>query len=214
MTLIIYGFRKSTCTRRVALICKELNVPYEVVDVNLAAGEQRSEAHLARQPFGVVPAISDNGFELFESRAICRYLVQKYGKPGPDSLMPDPKDVEATAKFEQAASIENNNFDVFAGQIALESVVKPMRGGTTDTEVVKKNTAILEAKLDVYDRILSKQKYLAGDVLTIADLFHLPFGMVITEGAKYDGLLKRPNVARWWKDISSRPAWQAVKDGA
>ncbi|THU81853.1 glutathione S-transferase-like protein [Dendrothele bispora CBS 962.96] len=214
MTLTIHGYRKSACTRRVAVVCKELNIPYEVATVNLIAGEHRSEAHLVRQPFGLVPTISDNGFELFESRAICRYLVQKYGKPGPDGLMPDPRDIEATANFEQAASIENNHFDFYAWQIALESVIKPMKGESTDPEIIKKNTTILEAKLDGYERILSKQKYLAGDVLTIADLFHLPFGMAITEGAKYDGLLKRPNVARWWKDISSRPAWQAVKDGA
>ncbi|KAF5365652.1 hypothetical protein D9758_003163 [Tetrapyrgos nigripes] len=183
----------------------------QIDEVNLVKGEQRSEDHLKRQPFGVVPAISDNGFELFESRAICRYLVSKYGKLGPEGLMPDPHDVEATAKFEQAASIENNNFDVAAGQICLEAVVKPTRGGTTDAERVKKYIAILESKLDGYEAILSKQKYLAGDTLTIADLFHLPFGTAITEGAGYEGLLKRPNVARWWKDISSRPTWQAVK---
>lgn len=58
MVLTIYGFRGSTCTRRVALICKELNLPYEVVDVNLIKGEQRSPEHLARQPFGLVPTIS------------------------------------------------------------------------------------------------------------------------------------------------------------
>ena len=57
MTLIIYGFRPSHCTRRVAVICKELNVSYEIVDVNLPKGEQKSPENLARQPFGVVPAI-------------------------------------------------------------------------------------------------------------------------------------------------------------
>lgn len=39
--------------------------------------------------------------------------------------MPDPADIAATAKFEQAASIENNNFDPHAGQLILELVIKP-----------------------------------------------------------------------------------------
>jgi glutathione S-transferase len=57
MTLKIYGINFSSCTRRVAVVCKELNVPYELVTVDILKGEQRSAEHLVRQPFGVIPAI-------------------------------------------------------------------------------------------------------------------------------------------------------------
>jgi hypothetical protein len=57
MTLKLYGFRFSSCTRRVAVVCKELNVPYELIPVDITKGEQRSAEHLARQPFGLVPTI-------------------------------------------------------------------------------------------------------------------------------------------------------------
>lgn len=57
MPLKIYGFKLSSCTRRVAVICKELQVPYELIQVDLSKGEQHSPAHLARQPFGLVPTI-------------------------------------------------------------------------------------------------------------------------------------------------------------
>ncbi|KAJ7734756.1 glutathione S-transferase [Mycena maculata] len=208
----IYGFRFSSCTRRVALICKELQVPYELITVDISKGEQRTPAHLARQPFGVVPAIEDDGLELFESRAICRYLVAKYGPTS--TLVPDHKDIIATAKFEQAASIENNNFDPMGGQIMLELVMKPARGGQTDQEHLKSVLATMNSKLDAYETILSKQKYLAGDTVTIADLFHLPWAYGLTEKANLDLITSRPSVARWYQDISARPAWQAVKDGA
>lgn len=61
MVLTIYGFGPSHCTRRVAVVCKELNVPYDIVTVNLAQGEQKSAEHLARQPFAVVPTIQVSG---------------------------------------------------------------------------------------------------------------------------------------------------------
>ena len=53
----IHGSPLSTCTRRVALIAKERNVPYEVVVVNLAGGEHKQPPHLQHQPFGQIPYI-------------------------------------------------------------------------------------------------------------------------------------------------------------
>lgn len=50
--------------------------------------------------------------------------------------------------------------------------------------------------------------------VTLADLFHLPYGALIADHAGFKGLTATPNVARWWADISSRPSWNAVKGGA
>src|SRR5438477_3651369 len=55
MVLKLYGFIYSTNTQRVVLVLKELNVPYEFVNVDLTKGEQKSAEYLAKQPFGVVP---------------------------------------------------------------------------------------------------------------------------------------------------------------
>ena len=55
----------------------------------------------------------------------------------------------------------------------------------------------LEAKLDVYDQILSKQKYLGGDEVTLADLFHLPYGSLLEkQGIDYLVSGRVPNVTR------------------
>ncbi|EIN03543.1 glutathione S-transferase [Punctularia strigosozonata HHB-11173 SS5] len=211
MVLKIYGMTVSTCTRRVATVCKALDIPYELIGVNFAVAEHKSPAYLEKQPFGQVPYIDDDGFILFESRAICRYLALKYGK---GKLI--PSDLPALAKFEQAASIETSNFDAFASVIAAEKVFKPMQGLTTNDALVTQLAATLETKLNGYEAILSKQKYLAGDELTLADLFHLPYGSMLEPcGFKFlSDTAKHPNVARWWSEISSHPAWLAVKDGA
>ncbi|KAI0298226.1 glutathione S-transferase [Russula brevipes] len=210
MAFRLHGFPQSTCTRRVAHIARERNIPYEVVPVNPAVGEHKQPPHLAHQPFGQVPyVILEDGFELFESRAISRHLATL--GTGPQLIPTEPR---ARARFEQAASVEYAQFDPIASNIFKETVLKQIFGQPIDEERVKAQLPLLEGKLDGYEAILSKQKYLAGDELTLADLFHLPYGSVVFDRLGYGGLDKRPNVARWWKEISSRPAWQAVKDGA
>ncbi|KZT05162.1 glutathione transferase [Laetiporus sulphureus 93-53] len=214
MVLKLYGFSPSHCTRRVGVVLKELNVPYELVTIDMLKDEHKAAPSLAHQPFGQVPYIDDDGFQLFESRAIARYLVAKYSGQGP-RLVPDPSDVERTALFEQAASIELSNFDPYMNALAWEVMFKKYSGGTADEVIVADLVKTLNSKLDAYEVLLSKSKYLAGDEVTLADLFHLPFGTSLGLMG-YDLLTteSRPNVARWWKDISSRPAWLAAKDGA
>ncbi|KAJ3522130.1 hypothetical protein NM688_g8920 [Phlebia brevispora] len=132
------------------------------------------------QPFGQVPYIDDDGFILFESRAIGRYIAAKYHDQG-TPLLPKPTDLKAIGLFEQAASIETSDFDVYASGIAFEKVFKPFRGGTTNEETVKTYFATLQGKLAGYERILSKQKYLAGEEISVADLFHLPYGAMLAK---------------------------------
>jgi glutathione S-transferase len=96
---------------------------------------------------------------LYESRAIARYLATLGS--GPELIPTEPK---ARAKFEQAASIEHSQFDPIACGILLERVFKQYWGATADEERVSELILQLESKLDGYEAILSKQKYLASDV--------------------------------------------------
>ena len=75
-----------------------------------------------------------------------------------------PTEPRARAKFEQAASIEYAQFDPIASTIASEKVFKPHYGEVTNEALVTELVGRLEIKLDAYEAILSKQKYLAGDV--------------------------------------------------
>ncbi|KAG2366645.1 glutathione S-transferase [Suillus spraguei] len=207
----LYGKPSSSWTRFVGLVFKEKNIPYEMISVDLAKGEQKAPAFLANQPFGQVPYIDDDGFILYESRAIARYLSKKYPNQGTPLIPTDPK---AEALFEQAASIEAFNFTAFVGLIVAEKVFKPRSGLQPNEERVDELLASVLPKLDAYDVILSKQKYLAGDSVTLADLAHLPYGTAFCGVGYAEVFESRPNVARWWKDISNRPAWLAVKDSA
>ncbi|KAH9018603.1 glutathione S-transferase [Lactarius pseudohatsudake] len=205
----LYGAPRSTCTRRVALIAKERNIPYNLTTVDLMTGEHTKASYREHQPFGQVPYIIHDGLELFESRAIGRY-VATLGS-GTELIPTEP---HARAKFEQACSIEYCQFDPVASTIAYEKVFKGYLGQKTNEPLVAELVIKLNGKLDAYEIILGKQKYLAGNVVTLADLYHLPYGTIIFEHLKLGELEKRPNLQRWWKDITSRPTWQAVKDAA
>ncbi|KAI8974567.1 glutathione S-transferase [Trametes punicea] len=209
MVLKLYGNPVSTCTNRVRTVLEELNVPYELVTIDFSKGEHKAPAFTAIQPFGQVPYIDDDGFKLYESRAIARYIALKYGGIG--KLIPDPKDVQKYALFEQAASIELSNFDVFAAGLAWENLFKPAFGGQTNETIVQNYKTSLEGKLAAYDVILGKTKYLAGDEITLADLFHLPYGQLLEkQGIDYLVSGRWPNVTRWWKDVSSRESWKKI----
>jgi len=98
--LKIYGHPMSTCTRKVLFTLNETNTPYELTVVDFAKGEHKQAAHLAHQPFGQLPALTDGAFEMYESRAMARYIDHKAG----GKLT--PKDAEGEARMEVNYSLE------------------------------------------------------------------------------------------------------------
>lgn len=65
----------------------------------------------------------------------------------------------------------------------------------------------LEGVLAVYDGILAKQAYLAGDELTLADLFHLPYGKMVKEQGGAELFAKFPHVDKWFAALEKRESW-------
>lgn len=61
-------------TSRVLVTLHEKALPYTFIPVDIAKGEQKSEDYKKLQPFAMVPVLEDDGFVMYESRAICRYL--------------------------------------------------------------------------------------------------------------------------------------------
>ncbi|KAG9007848.1 hypothetical protein FRB90_009203 [Tulasnella sp. 427] len=205
MTVTLHGWDLSTCTRRVKCVLFEKDVDFVLKHVNLGGGENKTEAYLKIQPFGQIPVLEDDGFYLFESRAITRYIATKYANQG-TKLLPDPSDLKAVALFEQAACIEQADFDPYASEIAVEKVFKPYKGVASDEAAFKKLVTSLNSKLDAYERLLTEHKYLAGDELTLADLWHLPYGEIAERFAPeiYES---HPKFNAWWQALKTRPSW-------
>ncbi|KAK7699683.1 hypothetical protein SLS64_011456 [Diaporthe eres] len=127
-------------------------------------GAHKEKQYIANlHPFGRIPALQDGDLILFESRAICRYLVAKYAKD--DSTLRVPTQPTEVARFEQLASVEYSYFDPPVTQLAYEKLFKSMMGhGETDNEVASKLTDQLEEALSYYEAHLSVGRYITGKV--------------------------------------------------
>jgi glutathione S-transferase len=93
----IYAFALSAPSRFVMSVLKHAKIDFEAVDVDLTSQEQKSEAHLKRNPNGKVPVMEDGDFTLFESLAIIRYVLDT---KAPNSPL-FPTDVKIRAKINQ-----------------------------------------------------------------------------------------------------------------
>ncbi|KAJ7096844.1 glutathione S-transferase [Mycena epipterygia] len=189
----------------VAMVLAEKKIPFELIVIDMANKDHKTPEYMAKHPFGQVPMFDDDGFVLYESRAICRYLAEKYAEQGTSLI---PTGLKEKALFEQAASIEYANFL----PPCMESVWKQRYNLPVDEAALAGVVSELFAKLDVYEVILGKQKYVGGDDFTLADIFHLYYTPLLAQaGIKIMTIEDRPNVTRWWNDIISRPTWVQLK---
>jgi glutathione S-transferase len=196
----IFGHPMSTCTRKVLMTLGETKTPHEFVTVDFATGEHKKPAHLAHQPFGQVPAMEDDGFGLYESRAICKYINEKVG----GHLV--PKDLRGHALVEQWASVETSNFTPHAMKFIYHDVFKRPQDEAT-LEAAKQG---VEKALGVMEATLAKTPYLAGKELSLADIFFMPYveyGMVTPLKETF---ARYPHTSAWWTRVSERPTWLKV----
>ncbi|KAJ7118262.1 glutathione S-transferase [Mycena epipterygia] len=193
----------------VAMVLAEKQIPFELIVIDMANKDHKTAEYLAKHPFGQVPMIDDDGFVLYESRAICRYLAEKYAAQGTPLI---PTGLKEKALFEQAASVESANFFPVVTKVGMESLWKQRHNLPVDEAVLAQAVSELSTKLDVYETILAKQKFVGGNNFTLADIFHLYYTPLLAEaGIKIMTSEDRPNVTRWWNSISSRPTWVQLK---
>lgn len=194
----LYGNPRSTCTRKVLMTLHETGTPFEMHVVDLAKGEHKKEPHVSRQPFGRVPAIDDDGFHLFESRAIARYVAEKAKSPLA------PRDLRASAVVEQWISVETSEFTVHAMKFVYEHIFKRPQ----EPAVLDAAGKALTYTLGVMDRRLGEVPFIAGDTFTLADLTFMPYLEYVTQTPQKELVASHARVVAWWDKLRARPAWQ------
>jgi glutathione S-transferase len=201
----VFGHPMSTCTRKVLTTLAEKGHEAEFVLVDIMKGAQKTPEHLARQPFGVVPAIDDDGFALYESRAITRYLDEKLA-----GTKLTPSNAQDRALMEQWISVEYSYFTPAAMKVIRQSVFSKFTGAPVDHEVLAAGREATGKVLDVTERTLAKQDFFGNKIFSLADIGFMPYVAYLFAGEQGDLITSRPATKAWWERVSARPSWKKV----
>ena len=96
----VWGRNTSVNVQKVMWAVGELNLPHERIDVGGSFGKNKEPPYLAMNPNGLVPTLEEEGFFLWESNSIVRYLAAKYG-----AGLLEPKDLRARACISAGSSL-------------------------------------------------------------------------------------------------------------
>jgi glutathione S-transferase len=181
---------------RVKLFLTLLGLPFEVIELNMAAGDNRRPEYLKLNPFGQVPTIEDGDTVLFDSNAILVYLAKRYGDP---SWLPE--DALGAAAVQRWLSLA-------AGQIAYgpcAARLVTVFGAPLNLDTAQK---IAHKLFDVLDAELSSKPFAAGDHVSIADIAAHTYIAHAPEGGV--SLDPYPNIRAWLRRVEALPRFIAM----
>jgi glutathione S-transferase len=193
--LKMWGRNTSSNVQKAMWAVGELKLPCERIDVGGAFGKTKDPFYLAMNPNSLVPTLEeDDGFTLWESNSVVRYLAARHG----GGLAPaDPK---ALAKAHQWMDWQLS---------VIGPAITPVFWGMIRTPPEKRDQAAIDAGKEkttaaagIMDAQLGKTRFMAGDAFSCGDI---PVGVMIR---RYMELVPErpamPNLERWFGEISAR----------
>jgi glutathione S-transferase len=202
----VHSIPGSPFGRAVLATLEEKGASYRLSPV--APGSFRSPQHLARHPFGRVPVLEHDGFLLYETQAILRYLDRVLPTP---SLTPaNPKHA---ARMDQVMNV--NDWYLFQGVgnvIGFHRVVGPrLMGLKPDEAAIEAVMPKARAVFAELARLLGGQPYFAGEAISLADLLAAPQIGFFTQTPEWSVLgVPHPNLVAWLARMEARPSLKAT----
>jgi glutathione S-transferase len=204
---IVYGPAASTYVWSVRLALAEKGVTHELVDVPF--GAHRDASHLSRHPFGKVPAFEHDGFMLYETQAIVRYVDERF--PGAPL---QPSDVHEWSRMNQIIGIvDAYAWPSIAGGVLVNRVLMPRLFGREPDEAAIA-AAMPQARLSLseIDRLMADNRFLATDFVTLADLMAVPLLYYFSNTPDGVGPTAEHSKLRdWLRLMETRQSFQVTK---
>jgi len=200
---IVYGPRYSTYTRSVIMALMEKRVPHDVVHVDMDKREHKAPEHLARHPFGMLPAFEHNGFKIYESLPILQYI---------DDALPGtrltPADIHRRTRALQIMSVIN----AYAYRPLVWGIFVPRTftepGQPVDEAAIA--TAVDAGMLGlkaIEDLMTDPDPYLVGRQISLVDLLLVPVIHYLSGTPEGGQMLPRfPKLAAWHAALTARPS--------
>jgi glutathione S-transferase len=189
----LYRMALSGHAHRVQLFLSLLGLPYEMVDVDLRAGEHKRPEFLRMNCFGQVPVIQDGDVTLGDSNAILVYLEGRYV---PGQWL--PRDPAGAAQVQRWLSVA-------AGQLAFGAAAARVIVLFDRPDDPSSAIARADALLQVMESELATRPFLIGDVPTLADIANYTYAAHAPEGNV--SLEPYPNVRAWLARIEALPGF-------
>ncbi len=199
----LFGAKYSVYVRIARLSLAEKAVEYELVPVDIFAREGAPPGYLDRHPFGRIPAFEHEGFSLYETGAIARYIDEAFEGPPMQ-----PADLRERARCNQLISIADNYAcPQLVWGVYVERVSKPGRGAVADEAKIAAAIPKARVCLKAISDLMGDNPWLAGRQLTLADLYTaamFDYFLMAPEGK--DMIQQYKNLAAWWSHIAARPS--------
>ena len=198
---VIWGRSNSINVQKVLWCCEEMAVQYDRIDAGGGFGVVNTPAYRKLNPNGLVPTLVDDGFVLWESNAIVRYLAAKH-----DTGSLWPVDSRRRADADRWMDWQITTF---------WPAIRPLFLGLVRTPVEKRDTKTIEdsrlktvEELGIVEAHLASHPFLAGDAFTLGDI---PLGCGIWRWMSLP--IERPalpNVERWFEALQQRPPYKKI----
>jgi glutathione S-transferase len=204
--ITVYGIPGSPFLRSVEIALKEKDVPYHLHAMSPA--EMKTPEHLKLHPFGRIPIFEHDGFRIYETQAIIRYLDEVYIHP---PLTPgNPKQ---RARMNQVIGIiEWYFFPKAAAPIAFNRIIGPrLLGLPGNEEAISEAMPMARTALAELDQLLGDKPYFTGEKISVADIMlgaQLDLLSTTPEGRE---LISGTRLAGWLKRMVSRPSFTATE---
>lgn len=198
--LTLYHLPFSPNSRRVWVTLIEKGLEFELVNVQLANGEQFRPEFLAISPFHHIPALVDDGFNIVESLAILDYLEAKY--PTPVMLPQNAKDLVIVRMVAQASVNE-----ILPAMNPMMPVMFDLPG--KNPEAIEQATRKITTALKFFENLLDERPYFGSNHLTLAEAVA---GTIIPWLPKIGiSFSEYPKLTAWCDRLVARPAWQTTE---
>lgn len=200
---ILYGLSRSVYTRIARLALEEKGVRYALDEVDIFGGAGVPRDHRRRHPFGRIPTLTHEVFQLYETVAITRYVDEAFAGP---ALQPaEPK---ARARMTQIMSVlDAYGYRPMIWGVFVQRVAIPRKGGAPNDAIVAESMEQVKTCLTALDALLGDSRFFAGDQLTLADLHAAPMLLYFSLTSEGGDLLKvHRRLHHWLSEITSRPS--------
>jgi glutathione S-transferase len=202
---VLYGASYSVYTRIARLALEEKGVPYRLAETDIFAAGGPPADHLQRHPFGRIPALDHDGFALYETASIARYVDDAF--PGP-ALQPET--VASRARMTQIVSLlDSYGYRPMVWDVYVERVLAGEEGRVPDEDRIAAGLAQAAIVLGELERMIEARAFLAAENLTLADLHAAPmiaYFRLTPEGAQT--LSCHSRLGAWWERMNCRPSLQ------